>query len=253
MARQFDRCATAFRTAQASDELAHGQIEQMIEAAFKARTSNQLFKQIRKSLGADRFAAVMNEVVSMATGTFETISSQHETKNKERFNDSRAMDVALGFENTRRDTVNGIGPIIEGDYSSILQATFEPLEGVALTDYLLAIDPAYLRGVARSLTALLESITKASHAFDRALTKDAFGLRRAAWLERVDRNIHAGMILVWALVQQRSRERFNDLDAMAQLFLTAAIGARKFVEAAETDPGQTRPGFRRSARERPPK
>ncbi len=242
-ARQFDQCASAFRTAQASDEFTHGQIEQTIEAAFKAKTSNQFFMQIRKSTGPVRFAAVMSELASMATGTFQAISSLCETENKERFNDSRAMDIALGFEHARTDTVNGIGPIIRGDYSSILQATFEPLEGVALTDYLLAIDPAYLRGVARSLTALLESIANASHAFDRALTKDAFGLRRAAMLERVDRNIHAGMILVWALVQQRSRERFHDLDALAQLFLTAAIGARKFVEAAETDPGQTRPGW----------
>ena len=40
-------------------------------------------------------------------------------------------------------------------------------------------------------------------------------------LARADRNTHAGAILVWALVQERSREKFHDLGAMAQLFLTA--------------------------------
>jgi len=64
-------------------------------------------------------------------------------------------------------------------------------------------------------------------------------------LERVDRNIHAGMILVWTLVQQRSREKFHDLDAMAQMFLTAAIGARKFLELSKSDPSLRGPEFRR--------
>jgi hypothetical protein len=107
------------------------------------------------------------------------------------------------------------------------------------------VDPEYLRRTARSLLGLLHSITEASHAFDRALAKDAFGLRRAAMLERVDRNIHAGMILVWALVQQRSREQFHDLDAMAQMFLTAAIGARKYLELSKTDRSLKGPEFRR--------
>ena len=116
-----------------------------------------------------------------------------------------------------------VGPILPDDYSPILQATFEPFEGVSLSRYLDRIDPVYLRKTARSLLGLLHSITEASNAFDRSLAKDALGLRRAAMLERVDRNIHAGMILVWALVQQRSREKFHDLDAMAQMFLTAAM------------------------------
>ena len=64
-------------------------------------------------------------------------------------------------------------------------------------------------------------------------------------LERVDRNIHAGMILVWTLVQQRSREKFHDLDAMAQMFLTAAIGARKFLELSKSDRSLRGPEFRR--------
>jgi len=245
MAKQFDACARAFRKAQASDELVNGQIDRMIKAAFRAKTSNRFFRQIRKSLGPRRFAAVMNEVASMATGTFASISSQQELENNERLEDERAMDVALGVKRARTDTVGGVGPILPDDYSPILQETFEPLEGIPLSRYLDQIDPVYLRRTARSLLGLLHSITEASHAFDRALAKDAFGLRRAAMLERVDRNIHAGMILVWALVQQRSREKFHDLDAMAQMFLTAAIGARKFLELSKSDPSLRGPDFRR--------
>ena len=247
MARQFDKCASAFRTAQASDEFVDGQMERMIEGTFKAKTSNRFFKQIKKSLGPVRFAVVMNEVASMATGTFHSISSQPELNNKERVNDERAMDVALGLEHARTDTVDGVGPRIAGDISPILQATFEPPEGIALTNYLNAIDPEYLRRVAVSLTGLLKSIGEASPTFDRVFANDAFGLRRAAMLNRVDRNIHAGMILVWALVQQRSRERFHDLDAIAKRFLTAAIGARTFLEVGKFDLGGPRPGFRRLA------
>ena len=245
MAKQFDACAKAFRKAQASDEFVDGPVERMFEAAFTAKTSNRLFRQIRKDLGPQRLAAVMNEIATMATGTFASISSLQELENNERLEDERAMDVALGVKRARTDTVGGDGPILPDYYSPILQATFEPLEGISLSQYLDQIDPVYLRSVARSLLGLLHSITEASHAYDSALTKDAFGLRRAAMLERVDRNIHAGMILVWALVQQRSREKFHDLDAMAQMFLKAAIGARKFLALSKSDPSLKGPGFRR--------
>ena len=245
MAKQFDACARAFRKAQASDEFVDGQIEHMFEAAFKAKTSNRLFRQIRKDLGPRRLAAVMNEIASMATGTFQSISSRPEPGNQERLDDERAIDVALGLKHARTDTVAGAGPLLPMDYSPILQATFEPLEGVSLSKYLDRIDPEYLRRTARSLLALLRSITEASDAFDHALAHDAFGLRRAAMLGRVDRSLHAGMVLVWALVQERSREKFHDLDAMAQLFLRAAIGARKFLELKKLDPNLKGSEFRR--------
>jgi hypothetical protein len=245
MAKQFDTCARAFRKAQASDKFVNGQIERMFKAAFNAKTSNRLFKQIRKDLGPQRLAAVMNEIASMATGVFQAISSQQERANQERLEDERAMDVALGLKHARTDTIDGVGPLLPTDYSPILQATFEPLEGVSLSDYLDRIDPEYLRRTARSLLALLHSITEASDAFDQALQRDAFGLRRAAMLSRADRSLHAGAVLVWALVQERSREKFHDLDAMAQLFLRAAIGARKFLELKKLDRNLKGPEFRR--------
>ncbi len=165
MAKQFDACARAFRKAQASDEFVDGQIERMIKAALKAKTSNRFFRQIRKDLGPQRFAAVMNEVASMATGTFAAISAQQKLKKSglvgeeqlddqspdekrlenERLEDERAMDVALGVKRARTDTVGGVGPILPDDYSPILQATFEPLEGISLSRYLDQIDPVYLR------------------------------------------------------------------------------------------------------------
>ena len=95
---------------------------------------------------------------------------------------------------------------------------------------------------------LLESIAEGSARIRSRINKDAFGLRRAAMLERLDSNIHAGMILVWTLIHQKSRERFHDLDAMAKLFLNAAIGARKFLEASEIDPGSDGPKFRRNSK-----
>jgi hypothetical protein len=245
MAKAFDRSARAFRKAQESDEFVSGQIDLMIKRAFKAKTSNRFFRQMRKSLGPKRFAEVMNEVASMATGVFRSISSQTERDNQERLESELAMDVGLGVKRARTDRVGGVGPILPDDYSPILQATFEPLKGISLSQYLDQIDPAHLQTVARSLLGLLHSITEASHAFDGALAKDAFGLRRAAMLERADRNIHAGVVLVWALVQQRSRENFHDLDTMAQLFLRAAIGARKFLELKKLDPNLRGPEFRR--------
>jgi hypothetical protein len=246
MAKRFDACAAAFRESQESDELVDGHIEQIIEAAWKAKKPNRFFSQMRKSLGPKRFAAVMNEVASMATGVFQSISSQQELGNQERLDDERAIDVALGLKHARTDTVAGAGPLLPTeDYSPILQATFEPLERVSLSKYLDRIDPEYLRRTARSLLALLHSIAEASDAFDHALSRDAFGLRRAAMLDCVDRSLHAGMVLVWALVQQRSREKFHDLDAMAQLFLRAAIGARKFLELKKLDPNLKGPEFRR--------
>lgn len=235
MARRFDECARAVREQQASDEFVDGQIEQMIAAAFKTKTSNRFFKQMRKALGPKRFAAVMNEVASMATGVFQSISSQTEQQSEERLGDERAMDVALGLKHARTDIVAGVGPVLPADYSPILQATFEPLEGASLTEYLDSIDPDHLRKTASSLLTLLRSIAEASSAFDDALANDAFGLRRAALLARMDRNIHACTALIWTLVKERSREKFHDLDAMAKLFLSGAIGARKFVETAKTN------------------
>lgn len=75
--------------------------------------------------------------------------------------------------------------------------------------------------------------------------RDAFGLRRAAMIDRMDRSLHAGMVLVWALVQERSRDEFHDLDAMSQLFLRAAIGARKILELRKISPNLRGPEFRR--------
>jgi hypothetical protein len=92
---------------------------------------------------------------------------------------------------------------------------------------------------------LLASIRVASHHLDQLFAKDAFGLNRAAELARLDRNLHAGMSLVWTLIHARSREKFHDLDKMAKLFLAAAIGAGKMLEASHGEPRPRIPKFRR--------
>ena len=110
--------------------------------------------------------------------------------------------ASSGLEPTRWAGLDRSG---HTDYSPILQATFETLEGVSLSECLDRIDQEYLRRTARSLLALLRSIMEASDAFDHALSRDEFGLRRDAMLDRSDRSLHAGVVLVWALVQERSR------------------------------------------------
>jgi hypothetical protein len=64
-------------------------------------------------------------------------------------------------------------------------------------------------------------------------------------LSRADRSLHAGAVLIWALVRERSREKFHDFDAMAQLFLRAAIGTRKFLELKKPDQNLKGSEFRR--------
>jgi hypothetical protein len=133
----------------------------------------------QQALGPQRFKAVMDQVLSMATGTFAQLSSQHENGNNERRGDLRAMDVALGLGHARTDIVGGDKRIIkpELDYSSILQETFEPLGQVSsMASILETIDPERLRIVTKSLTGLLRSIAEASAELDRLLIKDAFGL-----------------------------------------------------------------------------
>jgi hypothetical protein len=92
------------------------------------------------------------------------------------------MDVALGLGHARTDTVGGVGPIIRGDYSSILRDTFAPLADTILTEFLKQVDPERLRTVTRDFSSLTQSIAVASEEFSKTLAKDAFGLGRAALL-----------------------------------------------------------------------
>ncbi len=124
----------------------------------------------------------------MAIGEFTSASTQMDPASTERQADLRAMDVALGLGHARSDTVNGVGPIISGDYSVILRDTFAPLASTTLTEFLKTVDPERLRTVTRYLSALLQSIAVASQAFDKTLEKDAFGLDRVALIAGSGRN-----------------------------------------------------------------
>jgi hypothetical protein len=247
-AKQYDILVPTIRKAQETDELAEGPIEKLIEKAWRSRKSSRLFKRIKKSLGPDRFKKVMNQVLSMATGTFVQISSQYELGSNERREDLRAMDLTLGLAHARTDIVEEKRRIIGGDddYSTTLRATFEPLGQIAsLTSVLETIDREQLRTVTKSLTGLLQSIADASVELDRLLIKDAFGLSRVAEFARIDRNIHAGMALVWTLVHHSEHEEPNGLELLSKRFLAATIAARKFLERDQLDPNSKRPEFRR--------
>jgi hypothetical protein len=92
------------------------------------------FRQVRKALGPDRLSSIVLHIMNMALGEFTSVSTQAErlTRDEEEISitaqlqdprinerqaDLRAMDVALGLGHARSDTVNGVGPIISGDYS----------------------------------------------------------------------------------------------------------------------------------------
>ena len=137
-----DEVAPTFREALNSDSLDEDPIQELADQLYRADTSDPLLRQVRKSLGPDRLSAIVLHVASMAVGEFTSVSTQMERLSRRRRNivsaqmqdpdqerqaDLRAMDVALGLGHARTDTVDGVGPIISGDYSSILRDTFAPL------------------------------------------------------------------------------------------------------------------------------
>ena len=148
-AKEFDAIASAFRDALNSDSLDEDPIQELADQAYRADTSDPLFRQIRKALGAERLSAIVFHVASMAIGEFTSASTQQDLASTERQADLRAMDVALGLGHARTDTVDGVGPIIRGDYSSILRDTFAPLADTTLSEFLKQVDPERLRTVTR--------------------------------------------------------------------------------------------------------
>jgi hypothetical protein len=249
MAQQYDKLAAKIRKTHQSDELVDTNLDRMISAIYRSQKTSPIIKQIRKSLGEARFKEIMDEVARMATGTFEAISSRQQLEgSKEAPETKRAIDIALGLEHAQTDTVNGVGPIVQGDYTKGLQATFEPLKDCSLRKFLHSISPEELRNVTKSMNGLLDSIGSASEAFNTIYAKGAFGLRRAGMLAGADRNVQAVRALVWILIKRRSREEFHDLDHMAKLFLNAAIGARKLLEESKINPNFKKPSFHRASR-----
>jgi hypothetical protein len=260
-AAEFDAVASAFREALNSDK--DDAIQELADQAYCAETSHPLFRQIRKALGPDRLSSVVLHIMSMALGEFTAVSTQAERltrdeeemsitaqmqdpRIKERQADLRAMDVALGLGHARSDTVNGVGPIISGDYSVILRDTFAPLASTTLTEFLKTVDPERLRIVTRDLSALLQSIALASQAFDETLEKDAFGLDRVALLARSNRKSQASLGLMWTLVEEKSAGKFHDLRGMTDLF-NAAVG-----QLAQPNAGGSKgPTFRRGPARKP--
>lgn len=258
-AKEFDEAALLLGRSLDADEDDPNSIEEIAQEAHAAKTSDQLFRQIRKSLGPDRLATMLLHVASMATGQFISASTRGDADDKERQADLRTMDLALGFAHARSDTVNGVKPIIsgklvdKGDYSATLRATFEPLGELKLSEFLRTIDPERLRKVAQSLTEFTKSVASASQEFDRVFAKDAFGLGRAGVLAQSDRNRQAGMALLWALILERSTEQFKDLDEMAKLFSTAAIATKSFPSADDISRNLRKPNFQRAAPRKPVK
>jgi hypothetical protein len=256
-AAEFDASASEFREALDSDDLDENPIDELAKTALAAKTHDPLFRQVRKSLGPDRLSAILLHVASMAVGEFVSVSTQTEELSKdqdgsisaqmqdprikERQADLRAMDVALGLGRARTDTVVGVGPIIVGDYSSIIRETFAPLANTTLTEFLASVDSEHLRGTTRDLSAFAQSLAAASQEFDRTLAKDAFGFRRAALLARSDRMRQAQTGLMWALILEKSAEKFHDLSAMTQRFDAAAKLVREHQDLLKN----SRPNFQR--------
>ena len=155
------------------------------------------------------------------------------------------MDVALGLGHARTDTVDGVGPIFDGDYSTILRDTFAPFADTTLTEFLASVDPERLWKTTRDFSAFTQSLAAASHEFDKTLPKDAFGLRRASLLAPSGRIRQAQTGLMWALIREKSTEKFHDLGSMAELFDAAARSARELPQSDELAGNSRRPNFRR--------
>jgi hypothetical protein len=252
-AKEFDEVASVLRCALDSDELEAGPIEDMANKIWEAKTNNRLLKNTRKSLGRERFPAIVFQVAQMWTGQFVSVSTQQDPDNAERHAASRAMDIALGLAHAKTDTVNDVGPIISGDYSSVLHAVFEPLANNRLSEFLKIVDLDRLRRSAKSMIGLTQSIAAASQEFNRAIEKDAFGLNRVAMLAESDRNQQAITALLWALITEQSQEQFHDVGAMAQLFSAAATAAKNYPDASSGGPNMKSPKFRRKISKKPAK
>lgn len=248
-ATEFDAIVSAFRDALNSDSLDEDPIRELADQAYSMDTSHVLFRQIRKALGPERLSAIVFHVASMAIGEFTSASSQQDLASGERQADLRALDVALGLGHARTDTIGGVGPIIRGDYSSILRDTFAPLAVTTLSEFLKQVDPERLRTVTRDLSALVRSIARASQAFGNTLEKDAFGLGRAALLAMSGRKLQAQMGLIWTLVLEKSTEKFHDLGGMINLFNAAALAVGQ--SAQPNADGANGPIFRRGPARKP--
>jgi hypothetical protein len=226
-------------------------IREVADRAYRAETSHSLFRQVRKALGPDRWPAIAFHLASMATGDFTSASTQQDLTNGERQADLRAMDVALGLGHARTDTVGGVGPIINGDYSSILRDTFAPFADMTLSEFLKKVDPERLRTVTRDFSALTQSIAAASEEFSKTLAKDAFGLGRVALLTRSERKSQASLGLMWTLVEEKSAGKFHDLSSMAQSFTVAAVATRQSARPDKSADGLNAPIFRRGPTRKP--
>ena len=263
-AAEFDVVASAFRDALNSDN--DNAIQELVDQAYRAETSHSLFRQVRKALGPDRLSSILLHIMNMALGEITAVSTQAERlirdeeemsitaqmqdpRIKERQADLRAMDVALGLGHARSDTVNGVGPIISGDYSVILRDTFAPLAGTTLAEFLKTVDPERLRIVTRDLSALPQSIAVASQAFDKTLEKDAFGLDRVALIAGSGRKLQAQMGLTWTLILEKSTEKFHDVGGMISLFNAAALPVGQ--SAQPNADGSNTPIFRRGPTRKP--
>ncbi len=79
-AKEFDEATTLLRQSFDADEGGANSIEEIAEKAYRkayrAETSDPLFRQIRKSLGPDRFASMVLHLTSMATGQFVSASTR---------------------------------------------------------------------------------------------------------------------------------------------------------------------------------
>jgi hypothetical protein len=250
-AKEFDEVAATSREALNSESLDEDPIQELADKLYRADTSDPLFRQVRKALGADRWATFVQHLASMAIGEFTSASTQMDPASAERQADLRAMDVALGLGHARTDTVDNEGPIISGDYSSILRDTFAPLADTTLNEFLKQVDPERLRTVMREFSALTQSIAGASEGFGKTLANEAFGLGRAALAARSDRKRQAAMGLIWTLVQERSAEKFRDLSRMTNLFNVAALAVKQSAQSGKSADGSNAPIFRRGPTRKP--
>lgn len=161
------------------------------------------------------------------------------------------IDVALGMTHARTDTINGVGPIIQGDFWPILQRVFEPLAGISLFEFFNGVDHDRLRQTVSQIVALTNSISSTSPQLNSIFGNDALGLNRAAMLETRNPKIQAGLGLLWALISERSGEEFHDLDSTAKMFSAAEKAITNYLSAGANAVEMELPNFRRKPIRKP--
>jgi hypothetical protein len=217
-AADFDRVVETVR--RTLDTL--GTLRQLTRFAFSARRVPRVFKNVRKAVTHQRFDGFFEHVIEIAAGRFGGFSAQPEIENSDRVGSTKTWDAALGLKPARTDRINGVGPIIRGEYdTSILRGLSDELEKGPLAKRVAELSDDELKAAAQEVSRLFAVITSANLLMKKIGGKGAFGLARVDQIAaEPSLKVHVMVVLLWAMYRQR---RGVEPDTAAFLRATAHI------------------------------